>query len=667
MNKIKYLFLLIFLLTNLSYSYTNAYVTVEGAGAMDGSSWGNALPADSIQVALWGNGVFWNSEVWIAEGVYKPTIIIEESTDDREKFFRVRCNKLYGGFAGNETDLSQRNIKENETIFSGDIGIEGDNSDNCYNVIVTTAPVDGITIQDGNANGYGYDANGGGAYVTDYDQTFRNCTFRNNYASDRGGAYAALESYDSRIVFENCLFYDNESAKGGAIYANGNSLILTNCTIVNNTADEGGGLYLEYISQKFTNNIIWNNTPNQIFKHDAFGTYYSFNAIEDGYDGFENKELNTKNEGFKNSPYFTDPSNNNWTLQPLSPCIDSGVFWNTLDIDITNMPAPKGECRDMGAYEYDNGDLTTVLPTILNGGATVTSTTAILRGNITDNGGTQIVAKGIKYSETSGFDPETEGTLIRSIGLFDEEEFEILAPNLVPETTYYYRAYCENKIDGSYATDEQSFTTLDTLDINPDVNGRIYVKVDGTGDGSSWANALNGNELQNGLDANSVEEIWVAKGKYIPTNWPWNYLKHKLDKSDFVYKFIDYDKSEGKYNGTTEREKHFALKPNRKLYGGFDGTETTLDQRDIRANETILSGDIGTEGYAQDNAYHVIYHYLEPNIDSNSVIDGFTISDGYADGAIWDDSYFGGGIFNRCSSPTISNCVIKNNYAVWGG
>ncbi|MBU4487039.1 MAG: hypothetical protein KKD38_08945, partial [Candidatus Delongbacteria bacterium] len=422
-------------------------------------------------------------------------------------------------------------------------------------------------------------------------------------------------------------------------------------------------------TNEITNNIIWgNNSDIQISRDNAYYVNFSFNAIQGGLEGFGNYTLSLNNEDDANSPYFADPDNNDWTLQAESPCIDTGVFWNALETDINLAPRPQGLCYDMGAYEYESSQPNAVPPTVSTLPAeNISATYATLKGDITDDGGTQIIAKGIKHSEVSGFDPETEGILVRSLELLNEEEFEVLLSNLSPETTYYYRAYCESKYGNSYASEELSFTTTDSIIINPDANGIVYVKENGTGDGFSWISALNGNELQNGIDHASAKEVWVAKGKYIPMNWPCTSTVYKLDEDDYIYRFQEYGKSEGKHNGTTEREKHFALRPKKKLYGGFNGTETSIDQREIKANETILSGNIGVESYATDNSYHVIFHYYEPDVDSNSVIDGFTIQDGYADAAIHDDSYIGGGMYNRCSSPTIRNCVFRNNYAIRGG
>ncbi|MDA3884570.1 MAG: right-handed parallel beta-helix repeat-containing protein [Candidatus Delongbacteria bacterium] len=672
----KILFILFVLIMSLICSAKTTYVTVEGNGSQFGTSWANALPGDSLQSAI--NKSNADDKVWVCMGIYKPNSWPNGGTEEREKHFSMKRGvKLYGGFNGSETNIDQRNISLNETILSGDLGIEDDNSDNCYHVIKnpekglgTTSLLDGFTITGGNGG------SGGAMFNDDTAPTIRNCTFRNNYAQYCGGAIANALNFVTPIIIENCLFYDNHAQEGGAIHSSGVTTVITNCTIVNNTAELGGGIYVYNTNREndyITNNIIWGNSSDQFYQYASYAIEFTFNAVEGGYDGYCNIELSSNNEGDTNSPYFTDPTNNDWSLQSSSPCIDTGVYWSALEdpleTDINLSPRPQGLCNDIGAYEFESADPNAVLPTISTLPAeNISATYATLKGNISGDGGVQVVTKGMKYSTVSGFDPQTDGTLIRQLELLGEEEFEIFISNLTPETTYYYRAYCENRIGSIYAPEEQSFITLPKIYITPDANGILYVKEEGLGDGSSWTNALNGNELQNGIDSSAVKEIWVAKGKYIPTNWPCTTTVHKLDENDFVYRFQDKENNKAeKYNGTTEREKHFALRPDKKLYGGFDGTETSIDQRDTKVNETILSGDIGTEGYAQDNTYHVVYHFSEDKVDSSSVIDGFTIQDGYADGTIYDDSYFGGGIFNRCSSPTIRNCTIKNNYGIWGG
>ena len=109
MKNFKFILLIIILTSNLLLSYTRVYVTVGGAGAMDGTSWSNAYPGNLLEHAM-DDGL---NEVWVAKGVYKPVT----STNNREKYFWITCVRVYGGFEGFELNLWQRNLKENETIF----------------------------------------------------------------------------------------------------------------------------------------------------------------------------------------------------------------------------------------------------------------------------------------------------------------------------------------------------------------------------------------------------------------------------------------------------------------------------------------------------------------------------------------------------------------------
>ena len=54
-------------------------------------------------------------------------------------------------------------------------------------------------------------------------------------------------------------------------------------------------------------------------------------------------------------PLLTDPTNGNFTLQAISPCIDAGIDVGiTQDYDGT--PRPQGLAPDIGAYEYQGND-----------------------------------------------------------------------------------------------------------------------------------------------------------------------------------------------------------------------------------------------------------------------------------------------------------------------
>ena len=91
-------------------------------------------------------------------------------------------------------------------------------------------------------------------------------------------------------------------------------------------------------------------------------------------------------------------------------------------------------------------------------------------------------------------------------------------------------------------------------------------------------------------------------------------------------------------------------------------TETQRSGRDVDANATILSGDIGTQGDKGDNSYHVVY---ANNVNNTAVLDGFTVTGGNANGG-WSNNN-GGGMYNNNSSPTLTNVAFSANSANSGG
>ena len=85
-----------------------------GDGEETGASWNDAYT--DLQDALAVAGA--SDQIWVAEGTYVPT-----STEDRAISFVINNGvKVYGGFVGNETAVWQRDIDENKTILSGNIG-----------------------------------------------------------------------------------------------------------------------------------------------------------------------------------------------------------------------------------------------------------------------------------------------------------------------------------------------------------------------------------------------------------------------------------------------------------------------------------------------------------------------------------------------------------------
>ncbi len=234
------------------------YVTPSGANAMDGTSWVNAFPGTSLQIAI--NASSPGDEVWVQSGTY-----FTSSIGDRNSWFSMRNGvSIYGSFAGTETTLSQRIFTCGyNSILSAEIGVAG-NADNGYHVfnnssLNTTAILDGFTITGANANfdllGNDNRSLGGGMLNNGQNggtctPTIRNCLFTNNTALFGGGIFDhGQNGGNASPVISNCIFAFNTATGGGGgidnFGYNGNaSPTITNCIFYSNTAtDRAGAMY----------------------------------------------------------------------------------------------------------------------------------------------------------------------------------------------------------------------------------------------------------------------------------------------------------------------------------------------------------------------------------------------------------------------------------------
>ena len=222
---------------------------------------------------------------------------------------------LYGGFAGTEMTLTERDWSVHEVILSGDLGIADDNTDNAVTVVYCgegiAAALDGLTIEEGkadiwsnshlewcygggiyNAGGlaltdclirdnYAYNGGGGTYNVGTFDAT--TATFRENHASyggagvhNCGDARFAEVAFHSNIAstynagggavwgdggtlqVDRCLFLANVAERGAGIYQNEGSATVANCIFVGNEARlDGGGVYVGELS---THTLLVNST-----------------------------------------------------------------------------------------------------------------------------------------------------------------------------------------------------------------------------------------------------------------------------------------------------------------------------------------------------------------------------------------------------------------------
>jgi hypothetical protein len=276
--KIFFIIFTLFFLYSIHANTQVIYITPNGAGNKDGTSWLNASDSSQLQSRLSNAPPL--SQVWVAAGVYKPTI-----GTDRYLSFNIPSGvRLIGGFIGNETSFFQKNHIQNVTVLSGDIGNFNDSSDNSLNVVTILNPtaltlIDGFTITLGRANDpNGQKNSGGGIYNFggEANTNINNCKFINNYAKIDGGAIEndgtmfncspqiincefyknvsltnggaicnySYNGFSASCLIGGCKFENNYAEFGGAVFNSNNSNpIITGCKFSNNAAGEGGVIY----------------------------------------------------------------------------------------------------------------------------------------------------------------------------------------------------------------------------------------------------------------------------------------------------------------------------------------------------------------------------------------------------------------------------------------
>ncbi|MCO6488540.1 MAG: hypothetical protein J5I98_09000 [Phaeodactylibacter sp.] len=229
------------------------YVDEHAPGpAQDGKSWATAFTRlqDALAAAQYGDSI------WIADGVYYPT-----DDGDRTASFVLKSGvHLYGGFAGYEDRLAQRDWQANTCLLSGDIGLPGDSLDNSYHVVraISTdraTSIDGLHISHGQADGTLFgDRYGGGIFLSNANAEeeayirISNCTFTHNTGRE-GGAFGSDGLGEQPLLpqFYNCYFAHNRAINiGGAFFKQGtnaeaDTLHFSHCTFENNTSWIGGG------------------------------------------------------------------------------------------------------------------------------------------------------------------------------------------------------------------------------------------------------------------------------------------------------------------------------------------------------------------------------------------------------------------------------------------
>jgi len=227
------------------------FVNPDAAGDGSGLTWANAFT--NLQTAF--NTVPATSEIWVKGGIYFP-----DGGGVTDHFTISNFIFVYGGFAGDETLLSQRNLTINPTILSGDylqndlpeISFnDTDRSENAQRVLVVSGSrvdLDGLIIEGGHAIGNTSTSNRGSAIFKENTTNFlslTNCTIRDNVGSLIGAVYAdfnQLQGNDVKLSIDRCIFQNNLARLAASLYVRrltgiDLSVPVTNCLFTENRTE----------------------------------------------------------------------------------------------------------------------------------------------------------------------------------------------------------------------------------------------------------------------------------------------------------------------------------------------------------------------------------------------------------------------------------------------
>lgn len=361
--------------TTWTVTPTIVRVATTGSDSNNGSSW--AAPMRTIQAAINAAtppavGGVAGGEVWVKAGTYAEQVVLRDHVH------------VYGGFAGTETALSQRNWTANVTT------IDGQSAGPVVTAVqmgYRVGSIDGFRLQNGSS------WNGAGVFCATAAPVIRNNTVTANTAGGNGaGIYVA----NSRALVEANQIINNTSlAYGGGVNCHyTKAQILRNNIEDNSAVFNGCGAFLSQIdASDLVNNRIVRNHANPSMGG-AWGIGVSVdsyadprmicNTVADNSTGsaiyagvlghlsmYSNiVALNSsgvsadtgatvyQTASYTSDPWFVNRSGGNYALQSGSPCIDAANAATAPYFDYAGNGRPVdgdgngSRNADIGCYEY---------------------------------------------------------------------------------------------------------------------------------------------------------------------------------------------------------------------------------------------------------------------------------------------------------------------------
>jgi len=281
------------------------FVDSEAKGTNDGTSWADAFVdlQDALESPEIPNCcVAGGCEIWVAAGTYRP----DRLTGDRlASFCLASCVRLYGGFVGVESELTERNWILNETTLTGDLA--GNDIPNleqgiqCYTVSSVEYP-DSCDAHDLNHDGKVDESDLGteeNSYQVVKTSGVNSATTINGFtitAGFGGSDGAGLYNGDGKPQIANCTFRANlVVGRGGAVYNDDGDPVITDSTFTANRSKSnhggafatGGGGHVMIVRSDFTNN--WSNVAGAVYSSggaiDIHNTTFQGNHCTWGWGG----------------------------------------------------------------------------------------------------------------------------------------------------------------------------------------------------------------------------------------------------------------------------------------------------------------------------------------------------------------------------------------------
>jgi len=596
------------------------YVDAANTGTEDGTSWDTAYRA--VYAAVDAASADGGGEVWVAaNGVYS----VGTPGSNTQELVPMKSDvHLYGGFNGDETARSQRDWRTHVTTLDASTTRGGSPA---YHVVVmdniTNALVDGFTITGGSAAGGGNNDYGGGVYCKGVDSTvsIANCTVTGNSAAGYGGGISCSSSSPQ---ITDCTVTGNI---GAGVYCElFSSPSIDRTTVSNNT---GAGVdCVAQCSVSLTNCMVTGNSDAGVFGEWATLSIENCTIVGNGNTGVYCGAIEWMGSLYPSVATITNTileGNSGYAVYEADARSDAMV---TNCLFHNNQPADYYDFDTSTGYSggEDVNSIPDMLATYNTDGDPLFFDAASDDYHLTDESPCRDTGMPIDVPEDD-FDGEDRPA---------DEGYDIGADEFVDTDDDGLSDYEEALVDtdpDSADSDGDGYNDDVEVAAGSDPNDPAsyplwYVDQNaiGAADGSSWLDAFT--SIQPGVDAAYTAgggEVWVAEGTYVGTP-------------------------------TANTEELVAMKRNVALYGGFEGDETALDQRDWVTNVTTLDASTLRAG---SPAYHVVVM----DTITGSRVDGFTITGGDATGTGGNAS--GGGIVckNLNSTNTVANCSITGNSA----